>query len=238
MPLTQRGVAMKKQILTAVMSLTLALPLMTVSSQTYALPGKIVFDPSVFARQLEQLKNAKSQLDQAKAQYNQFRGTRDIGALFNQYGKYMPADMQKMYKDYQSGNWDGLADKVATLKKSQKLTGTQKQVLEQMANRANLSALQSNAKINDMFQKSNERFNQIQRMANSIDLQKDPKAAADLLNRIQVESAMLQLQTNQLQMINMMRQSEKELEAQQRVQNAQQFNSSEGKQRSKTKVVF
>lgn len=228
---------MKNPILAMILALGTVAPTAIMPTTANA-SGVPVFDASQFARQLEMLIEAKKQLDQAKLQYEQFRGSRDIGALFNQYGKYMPADMQKMYKDYQSGNWQGLSDKVATLKKTQKLTGKQKEMLDKMANRANLSALQNNVKINDMFQKSNDRFTQIQRMANSIDLQKDPKAAADLLNRIQVESAMLQLQTNQLQMINMMRQSEKELEAQQRVQNAQQFNSSESKQRSKTKVVF
>lgn len=228
---------MKNPILAMILALGTVAPIAVMPTTANA-AGVPVFDASQFARQFEQLIEAKKQLDQAKMTYDQFRGSRDIGVLFNQYGKYMPADMQKMYKDYQSGNWQGLADKVAALKKSQKLTGTQKEMLDKMADRANMSALQSNAKLNDMFQKSNDRFTQIQRMANSIDLQKDPKAAADLLNRIQVESAMLQLQTNQLQMINMMRQSEKELEAQQRVQNAQQFNSSEGKQRSKTKVVF
>ena len=219
---------MKNPILAMMLSFGTVVPLAVVPMSANA-TGVPVFDASQFARQFEQLVEAKKQLDQAKMTYEQFRGSRDIGALFNQYGKYMPADMQKMYQDYQSGNWTGLADKVAKLQKSQKLTGTQKQMLDQMANRANMSALQNNAKINDMFQQSNGRFAQIQRMANSIDLQRDPKAAADLLNRIQVESAMLQLQTNQLQMINMLRQSEKELEEQQAKQHATQFNSTGGK---------
>lgn len=216
------------KVLAVALSVGVVAPAMMVSNAANA-AGVPVFDASQFARQFEQLVEAKKQLDQAKMSYDQFRGNRDIGALFNQYGKMMPADMQKMYKDYQNGNWTGLADKVAALQKSQKLTGTQKQVLDKMADRANMSAMQNNAKINDLFQKSNDRFSQIQRMANSIDLQKDPKAAADLLNRIQVESAMLQLQTNQLQMINMMRQSEKELEEQQVKQHATQFNATGGK---------
>lgn len=225
---------MKKYILMGVLAVANIAPVATTTTAHASVP---VFDASQFARQFEQLVEAKKQLDQAKMTYDQFRGNRDIGALFNKFGKNMPADMQKMYKDYQSGNWAGLADKVAVLKQTQKLTGTQKQMLDQMANRANLSAMQNNVKLNDMFQKSNDRFTQIQRMANSVDLQKDPKAAADLLNRIQVESAMLQLQTNQLQMINMLRQSEKELEAQQRVQNAQKFNTMQGKAPQKTKAV-
>ena len=49
---------------------------------------------------------------------------------------------------------------------------------------------------------------------------------------------MLQLQTNQLQMVAMMREAEKDLQQQQRIANAQKFNSSENKTRLKTKVVF
>ena len=198
---------------------------MTVSTANAA--GVPVFDASQFARQFEQLLEAKKQLDQAKATYDQFRGNRDIGALFNQYGKYMPAEMQSMYKDYQSGNWAGLADKMARLKNSQKLTGTQKQMLDKMADQSNMSAMKNKIMVDDMFRESNARFAQIQKMANSIDLQRDPKAAADLLNRIQVENAMLQLQTNQLQMVGMMRQAEKDLQQQQALQNQRKFNSSQ-----------
>lgn len=228
---------MKSKLLVAILTFGMVAPMVTVSTNANA-TGVPVFDASQFARQFEQLLEAKKQLDQAKATYDQFRGNRDIGALFNQYGKYMPAEMQSMYKDYQSGNWAGLADKVATLKRTQKLTGTQKQMLDQIAERANLSAMRNNVKVNEMFAQSNTRFTQIQRMANSIDLQRDPKAAADLLNRIQVESAMLQLQTNQLQMINMMRQSEKELEQQQAAQQQQQFNSSKNTQHRRSVRAF
>ena len=214
---------MKNRILTAILSASMVFGGLTVVS----VPAQAVvpvFDGSAFARQLKQLIEAKKQLDQAKKTYEQFRGSRDIGQLFNKYGKYMPAEMQAMYKDYQSGNWAGLADKVAQLEKSQKLTGSQKEMLQQMAQQERLAAFEHKVKIDDMFAKSNQRFEQIQRMANSIDLQKDPKAAADLLNRIQVESAMLQLQTNQLQMINMMREAERDLEKQRRIQQARRFN--------------
>jgi type IV secretion system protein VirB5 len=226
---------MKNIILCGVLAATAVAPI-TISTANAA--GVPVFDASQFARQFEQLLEAKKQLDQAKATYDQFRGNRDIGALFNQYGKYMPAEMQAMYRDYQSGDWSGLADKMARLKNSQKLTGTQKQMLDKMADQSNMSAMKNKIMVDDMFRESNARFAQIQKMANSIDLQRDPKAAADLLNRIQVENAMLQLQTNQLQMVAMMREAEKDLQQQQRIANAQKFNSSENKTRLKTKVVF
>lgn len=219
---------MKKMILCGVLAATTVAPIATIQTTANA-AGVPVFDASQFARQLEQLIEAKKQLDQAKATYDQFRGNRDIGALFNQYGKYMPAEMQAMYRDYQAGDWSGLADKMARLKNSQKLTGTQKQMLDKMADQSNMSAMKNKIMVDDMFRESNARFAQIQKMANSIDLQRDPKAAADLLNRIQVENAMLQLQTNQLQMVGMMRQAQKDLEEQQYKQHATKFNSTGGK---------
>lgn len=216
-----------KKAMTAILSLSLIAPVGVVMTSTTA-HAITVFDPAVFGRQLLQLQEAKKQLDQAKAQYDQFRGNRDIGALFNQYGKHMPKEMQDMYKDYQSGNWAGLADKVARLEKSKQLTGTQRQQLEQMAKESKMQALGNKVVLDDMFAKSNQRFEQIQRMANSIDLQKDPKAAADLLNRIQVESAMLQLQSNQLQMMNMLMQAEKETQRQAVIEKRRDFSGSGG----------
>lgn len=228
-----------KKAITAILSLSLLAPAGVVMTSTTAHAwGKIVFDPAMFARQLEQLTTAKRQFDQAKATYEQFRGSRDIGALFNQYGKHMPKEMQEMYNDYQSGNWAGLADKIARLEKSQKLTGTQKEQLAQIANASKMSAMQNKVVLDDMFAKSNERFNQIQRMANSIDLQKDPKAAADLLNRIQVEIAVIQLQSNQLQMMNMLMQAEKDVQEQRALEQSRQFNSSQNTKRTQYKSVF
>lgn len=226
-----KSVHFSKKALSAILSIGLLTTGVVTTATVANAAGIAVFDASQFARQFEQLRAVKQQLDQAKATYNQFRGTRDIGVLFNQYGKYMPADMQAMYKDYQNGNWAGLADKMAKLEKSGKLSGTQKQQLDQIASEAKMSALKNKAQLDDMFAKSNQRFNQIQRMANSIDLQKDPKAAADLLNRIQVEVAMMQLQSNQLQMINMMMQAEKDLQKQRAEERSRQFNSTGGKKR-------
>lgn len=224
---------MKKLLTSVFLSSALIAPVMLVSTASYG-AGVPVFDASAFARQMQQLQEAYKQLEQAKAQYDQFRGSRDIGQLFNQYGKYLPAEMQGMYRDYQRGDWAGMADKIAQLEKQQKLSGSQKQILEQMANNQRMSAMKNKIKLDDMFAKSTERFNQIERMANSVDLQNDPKAAADLLNRIQVENAMLQLQTNQLQMVSMMRQAEKDMLNEQRAQRARRFNeTSADKQRLK-----
>lgn len=218
-----------QKAMAAIMSLSLIVPAVGVITATTAhASGVPVFDAAQFARQLEQLVEAKRQLDQAKATYEQFRGSRDIGVLFNQYGKYMPAEMQAMYRDYQNGNWDGLATKIAQLEKSRQLTGKQKQQLEQIASEAKMSSLKNKVQLDDMFAKSTQRFNQIQRMAQSVDLQKDPKAAADLLNRIQVEAAMLQLQSNQLQMINMMMQAEKDAQKQRAVERRRKFSGSGG----------
>ncbi|UYZ77110.1 hypothetical protein LP109_14605 (plasmid) [Moraxella bovis] len=216
-----------KKAMAAILSLSLIAPVGVVMTSTTA-HAITVFDPAVFARQLQQLNEAKRQYDQAKATYDQFRGSRDIGVLFNQYGSQMPKEMQDMYRDYQSGNWAGLADKVARLEKSQQLTGTQKEQLSQIANQAKMQALGNKAVLDDMFAKSNQRFAQIQRMANSVDLQKDPKAAADLLNRIQVEIAMIQLQSNQLQMMNMLMQAEKEAQRQAAIERRRGFSGSGG----------
>lgn len=215
---------MKNKILTAVLSASMVLPLTALPTIQAQAAGVPVFDATGFARQMLELQEAYKQVAQAQAQFEQFRGTRDVGALFNQYGKYLPSEMQGMYRDYQTGNWQGLAEKIDRLQNSQRLTGTQKQQMQQLLEQEKRASLENKVKLDDMYARSVDRFNQIQRMANSVDLQNDPKAAADLLNRIQVESAMLALQNNQLQMAKMLRESEKDLQAQKRKDRSRRFN--------------
>lgn len=215
---------MKNKILTAVLSASMLLPLTALPTIQAQAAGVPVFDATGFARQMLELQEAYKQVAHAKAQFEQFRGTRDVGALFNQYGKYLPSEMQGMYRDYQTGNWQGLAEKIDRLQNSQRLTGTQKQQMQQLLEQEKRASLENKVKLDDMYARSVDRFNQIQRMANSVDLQNDPKAAADLLNRIQVESAMLTLQNNQLQMAKMLRESEKDLQAQKRKDRSRRFN--------------
>ena len=215
---------MKNKLLTAVLSASMVLPLTALPTIQAQAAGVPVFDASGFARQMLELQEAYKQVAQAQAQFEQFRGTRDVGALFNQYGKYLPSEMQGMYRDYQTGNWQGLAEKIDRLQNSQRLTGTQKQQMQQVLEQEKRASLENKVKLDDMYARSVDRFNQIQRMANSVDLQNDPKAAADLLTRIQVESAMLSLQNNQLQMAKMLRESEKDLQAQKRKDRSRRFN--------------
>ncbi|MGP5076317.1 type IV secretion system protein [Psychrobacter celer] len=215
---------MKNKLLTAVLSASMVLPLTALPTIQAQAAGVPVFDATGFARQMLELQEAYKQVAQAQAQFEQFRGTRDVGALFNQYGKYLPSEMQGMYRDYQTGNWQGLAEKIDRLQNSQRLTGTQKQQMQQLLEQEKRASLENKVKLDDMYARSVDRFNQIQRMANSVDLQNDPKAAADLLNRIQVESAMLALQNNQLQMAKMLRESEKDLQAQKRKDRSRRFN--------------
>lgn len=231
---------MKKKILTAVLSVSMVLPMTALPTIQANAAGVPVFDATGFARQLLELQEAQKQFQQAKAQFQQFRGNRDIGALFNQYGKNLPSEMQGMYKDYQSGNWQGLASKVERLQNSEKLTGSQKEQFAKILEREKLSTFQNKVKLDDVYIRSLERFNQIQRMANSVDLQNDPKAAADLLNRIQVENALLNLQTNQLQITSALRKAEQEVMAQQRLEKKRRYNevSNPNNTRMQTKPLF
>lgn len=228
---------MKNKILTAVLSVSMILPITALPTIQAQAAGVPVFDATGFARQMLELQEAYKQVAQAQAQFEQFRGTRDIGALFNQYGKYLPSEMQGMYRDYQTGNWEGLANKVDQLQNSQKLTGTQKEQMAKMLELEKRSTLENKVKLDDMYARSVDRFNQIQRMANSVDLQNDPKAAADLLNRIQVENAMLTLQNNQLQMASMLRKAEVDLQRNQRLERSRSFNTSgNGNRRGSTRA--
>lgn len=227
---------MKDKVIAAVLSVAMIAPLTALPTIQANAAGVPVFDASGFVRQLQQLQEAQKQFQQAKAQFEQFRGTRNIGDMFNKYGKYLPNEMQGLYKDYQTGNWEGLAQKVDSLQKSQKLTGSQKEQVAKLLEQEKMGALQNKVKLDDMYVKSLERFNQIQRMANSVDLQKDPKAAADLLNRIQVENAMLSLQTNQLQMAKMLREAEVDLQRNQRLERQRDFNNNGGTRRGSTRA--
>ena len=134
---------MKNKLLTAVLSASMVLPLTALPTIQAQAAGVPVFDASGFARQMLELQEAYKQVAQAKAQFEQFRGTRDVGALFNQYGKYLPSEMQGMYRDYQTGNWQGLADKIDRLQNSQRLTGTQKQQMQQLLEQEKRASLEN-----------------------------------------------------------------------------------------------
>lgn len=194
----------------------LSLSFMMVTPAVFA-GGVPVIDVTELPRHLEKIYEMQKQLKQAQQAYEAAIGNRNVGALFSNptLAKYLPSEMKSVYQDYANKNWGGLADRVATLSNGEQLNGTQKQILEAVINRQTRSLYENRATFEKVMQEAGERYNQIARLMNTIDLSTDPKMAQDLQNRIAVEQAMLQLQQTQVELMGHLRQAEKEMIAEQ-----------------------
>lgn len=170
---------------------------------------------------------AKTQFEEAEKTYKALYGNRDIGRLFSdpKLAKYLPQDMKQMFEDYRAGDYAAIAKRIEQLQKGEKLNGDQAAMLKNLTKREADFIFGSKVQIDEMFRRSNERFNQITRLMNTIDKTQDPKAAADLLNRIQVESAMIQMQQNQLKLAEMAMKAEERLIKQQKLELRRKRNS-------------
>lgn len=175
----------------------------------------------------ENYKKAHQQFVEAQKTYNALQGTRNIGQLFSnpKLSKYLPQDMKQMFADYRAGDYAAIAKRIEQLQKGEKLNGDQAAMLKNLTKREADFIFGSKVQIDEMFRRSNERFNQITRLMNTIDRTQDPKAAADLLNRIQVESAMIQMQQNQLKLAEMAMKAEERLIKQQKLELRRKRNS-------------
>ncbi len=176
---------------------------------------------------------AKIQVDQMNRQFQQFedlkdqlKGNRNIGKLFDSYNKYLPKDMKRLMRDYESGNWQGLSKKIAQLKKAKNLdslTDTQSKVLNDLLGDQRFKTLENAVKLDKIFDESNKHFDTIQKLMDKVDDTEDAKEAADLSNRIQAEIASLQLQAQQIKLMEMRRNSEKDLQQEKNQQYMMQF---------------
>ena len=183
------------------------------------------------AEQAKRLMELKNQLEQQKRTYEAMIGSRDIGKLFNdpRLAQYLPQGMQGLYGDIKNRNISGMADKMAQLS-AQYANGHNQAVNQQNIEQARKANAQKNKIIIDqVFESSQQRLNQLTSLMNSIDSTQDPKAAADLGNRINSEVALLQAEQSKIQLVKQLAEAEDKLIAEQQRAAVKAYNTGSGK---------
>lgn len=201
----------KRIYLTAAFSLFLA-------NASFA-TGIPVFDASTFAQAVltvqkmqTQIQNQLQQYQQMQQQYQALTGSRNLGDILNNPAlrQYLPANWQSTYDQIKNGNLSPAAQAILNAEKlAGGLSGAQRYLNSLATNKA--MSLQA-------FQQTQNELNNLQSLMRQINQTQDPKAAADLQNRIAAEQAIIQNQQAQLGLASQLQQAELELAKQQNLQ--------------------
>lgn len=187
----------------------------------------------------QQLLQAQNLVKQQKASYDAIIGSRDIGQLFNNPAlrQYLPSGMQSLYSDIKNKNVDGIANRMAQTARQYQNNSTAGTNSTDIQKQKQENAVYNKLVIDDVFNASQNRLNQLDSLMKSVDGTQDAKAAADLGNRIQAEVGLLQAEQSKIQLVKMLADAQDKLLEQQQRAAIQNYNSSTGKTATKTSQV-
>ena len=167
------------------------------------------------AQFVQQVTQLKLQLEQARSMYNAMNGVRGMGNLINNPAArhYLPKTASGLYNLSQgagrtpelSGSLEAIRRAAQVMTPAQAATPHTARMLERQ--QTQIAMMQATAEAS--YNAAGARFDSLQTLVNRVDLAQDPKAAADLANRINAENAMLQnemIKLNMLAAINSARQ--------------------------------
>lgn len=204
-----------------------------------ALPGpaaaQVVFDPSVFARQFDQLlemkrqvetmssqlKVAQDQLGQAKQLYDSFNkvtSAGDVAGLLNsdQFRKYLPSDfsqIESLMNGSGSGSFAASLDgylnqnRVYTANPGNSFYASE---LDRIARRTGTADSIGQS----VYDTATKRIDELDRLRQQIGQSRDAKDVLDLSARVQVESAQLNNDLLRMQGLSMVQRARAEMDAQ------------------------
>lgn len=163
-----------------------------------------------------QLTTMKNQLQTQKSTYESLIGSRNLNQLMNAGSKYLPAETLQTYEKIRNGDTKSLLGQMTTLSQKYKNTGSSSLSSSKAVQEAGREAhLRNEAIIDQAFQRSNSRINNLQRLMNQIDATGDTKASADLQNRINAEMGLIQLEQQNIQLVKYAVEAQDKLRAQQ-----------------------
>lgn len=159
-----------------------------------------------FAKQMvemaNQLNTMKTQLQTQKSTYESLIGSRNLNQLMNAGSKYLPAETLQAYEKIRTGDTSSLLGQMTALSQKYQNTGKSSSASSNAVKDASRQAhLRNEAIIDQAFQRSNSRINNLQRLMNQIDATVDTKASADLQNRINAEMGLIQLEQQNIQLV-------------------------------------
>lgn len=163
-----------------------------------------------------QLEEMGKQLQTQEQTYKSLIGNRDINKLMNTGSKYLPAETLQTYEKIRNGDTKSLLGQMTALSQKYKNTGSSSLTSSKAVQQAGREAhLRNEAIIDQAFQRSNARINNLQRLMNQIDATGDTKASADLQNRINAEMGLIQLEQQNIQLVKYAVEAQDKLRAQQ-----------------------
>lgn len=209
----------------------------SITSLLVATPASadIVFDPSVFARQLDQLtelkkqvdtltsqlKVAQDQLNQAKQLYDSFNkrtNVNDIGALLNtpQFRKVLPqqfSDIERLVAGESGGNFADAVDRY--LSQNRAYSGNSansyyQSELDRIARQTGAKHSMGQA----VYDAASQRIDALEELRTRISSATDVKDILDLSARLQAEQALLQNDVLRMQGLAMIQQARVDMDGQ------------------------
>jgi type IV secretion system protein VirB5 len=161
---------------------------------------------------IEQVMTAKKQLDEAKKTLASLTGGRAMSTLVNMTGirQALPTGFMELSDSIRSLGAQGASPKARAIYEAVKRYGCDKQFsrdadMQRLCEVQAYSAPSTLAMVQESVQRSQERANKLQQLLQAVDTS-DAKAAADLHNRVLVETAML---TNEKILMDMALQSQR-----------------------------
>jgi len=188
------------------LSLALAVPSFNASA------AMAVIDRASILKYIEQIREMRAQLEQAREQYKSLTGIRGFGDLFNNplLREYLPEEWTDLYDAVQQGDISGISGRVDEL-----IAAAQEGSIEEISEdvetrRARLGAV--NRAVGEAgFEAAIERAEQIQNLIEEISNTEDPKGIAELQARIAGEQAAVANEIAKLQLVAMLQQAEERM---------------------------
>lgn len=208
-------------------------PLLIMAALPYPASSQVVFDPSVFARQFDQLiemkrqvetlssqlKVAQDQLAQAKQLYDSFNkltNANDVASLLNssEFRKYLPGEFSQIEGLIKGSGSGGFASSIDSYL-SQNRVYTENPGNSFYASELDRIARQTGVKHSlgqAVYDTASRRIDQLEELRRQISASKDAKEVLDLSARLQAEQALLQNDVLRLQGLAMIQHAQADMD--------------------------
>jgi type IV secretion system protein VirB5 len=181
--------------------------------------GIPVFDAQNVVQAIATVAQLEQEVQQEIQIYQSTVGTRGFGALLSNpvVANSLPSNWQGIYTAIQNGGYSGLTGSAQALRSASQIYNCEDQtgVDQQVCQRALNKPFQDKAFGLQAYQTELQELNQIQSLAQQIDVTQDPKGVAELQARIQAETTTVGNEMTKLQLFRMLAETEDKLVAEQ-----------------------
>ncbi|HHQ4679923.1 TPA: type IV secretion system protein [Aeromonas veronii] len=205
---------MRKKILSAILMFSL--------NGSVVASGIPVFDGAAAANFLQQIKQLRDQYEQMRVTANSLKGVNNIGDLLRnpQIRYYMPADLQGAYDEMartvykgESGSYQGLDGVLGAMEDAKRNRDSWEKMSKEREQRAVLDV----ASIDASYRGAMARLDGLEQMMGQVGKTPTAKESADLNARINAEMALLQSESNRINlMVAMQDAQQRQLESEQK----------------------